>query len=694
MPRYLIVVAALAAVVALADSCRAAAPGDAAMPKPAAVFYVAPDGNDSWSGTSASPNAGRTDGPFATPARAQAAVRQLKAAGPLKGNVHVQFRGGTYFLAEPLVFTPDDSGVAAGPAWVIWEAYPGETPVFSGGRRITGFKPGEGGRWTADVPDVKAGQWKFRQLFVNNERRPRTRLPKEGYFRVVGVPGMDLAKVKYDTPSDRFEFKGGDLRGTWKNLADIEVVVLHFWVDTHLRVARVNDETRLVEFDNRARRKFTDDYTKEGARYFVENVAEALDTPGQWYVDRPAGVLHYLSKPGEDMAKAEVIAGRTPQLMRVEGDPKAGKFVEFLAFKGLAFRHAEFNLAPADAGDLQAASTVPAAILLRGARNVSFDGCRVTHSGTYGMELAEGCTKVGILGCELAFLGGGGIRMSGGGASSPQELRTGQNIITDTHIHDCGQIWASAVGILSQNSAGNLIAHNHIHDLYYTGISVGWVWGYGPSVSRDNRIEFNHIHDIGQGVLSDMGGIYTLGVSPGTVIRGNHIHDILSHGYGGWGIYTDEGSTDILIENNVVYRTKTGGFHQHYGKENIVRNNIFAFAKVGQIQRTRQEPHLSFTFERNIVYWTEGPLLHGNWKDDQFKLDNNVYWNAAGKPVEFAGAALEAWRQRGHDAKSVIADPLFADPAKGDFTLKPGSPALKLGFQPIDVKAAGIGSKM
>ena len=252
-----------------------------------------------------------------------------------------------------------------------------------------------------------------------------------------------------------------------------------------------------------------------------------------------------------------------------------------------------------------------------------------------------------------------------------------ENVIADNDIHDLGLIYAPAVGIWVLQSGRNQILHNHVHDLFYTAISVGWTWGYGPNQSKGNLIAFNHLHGIGKNMLSDMGGIYTLGEQPGTVIQNNLIHDISSFTYGGWGIYTDEGSSNILIKDNIVYGCKSAGFHQHYGRDNIVRNNIFAFNREYQLMRTRAEPHNSFTVEDNIIYFDQGSLLGTNWTEGKFTTRDNVYYDTRGPDIRFAGKSFSEWKSSGQDRGSIIADPLFFNAGNFDFRLRPESPALK-----------------
>ena len=383
-----------------------------------------------------------------------------------------------------------------------------------------------------------------------------------------------------------------------------------------------------------------------------------------------------------------LVAPRLATLVEFRGVPKSGRFVEHLTLRGLTFSDSVWESGTHDAMEGQAANHVAGTIVATGARHVAIERCVLKNLGGYGIDLRDGCRGVRLVGNELSWIAAGGIKVTG--AAEPEPLRTGETIITDNRIHHLGRFFHSGVGILVMDAFGNTVAHNEISDLYYTGISVGWVWGYGPSVSRDNRIEFNHVYKVGQGLLSDLGGFYSLGLSPGTVVRNNIVHHVEGHDKG-WGLYTDEGSTGIVLENNLVYRTSHGGFHQHYGRENIVRNNISSRRTRRTGRASRDEPHRSFTFERNIVYYRTGELLSSVWSGgaDHITLDHNLYWNAGGSSPEFPAGNLEAWQRLGFDRHSRVADPRFADPDHDNFELKADSPARALGFQPLDLSSVG-----
>jgi len=648
-------------------------------------LHVAPDGNDAWSGRLARPNPQRSDGPLASLEGAREMIRKRKTGGELHEPVNVVIHGGRYFLSHPFILKPEDSGTRECP--ITYQAAPGEKPVFSGGLRITGWKKKSDDLWFADIPQARGRGWQFRQLFVNGRRAVLARSPNEGYFRILGkaAPLTDPATGKeIDSSKRAFRFQPGDLKN-WSDVRDGNVTVFFHWETAMLRILSVDEATNTVIFTGEMKWPF---WGRQ--RYYLENVFAALDAPGEWYLNAEEGRLYYRPRAGENMNKADVIAPLLTQLLRFEGDIERGDFVRFVRMRGLSFHHCDYLLEPEGHSDWQAAVTVPAAVEAIAARNCAIEQCEFAHLGGYAIAFGAGCKENLITQSHFYDLGAGGVKIGEPGIPQGENRASGGNEVSNNFIHDGGIIFYGAVGIWIGQSSDNVIAHNEICDLNYTAISCGWTWGYGPTKAHRNRIEYNYLHHLGRGRLCDMGAIYTLGTSPGTVIRGNHIHDVWDweEGYGAGGIYPDEGSSQILIENNLVYRTASGGLTVHYGRDNIARNNIFAFGRDAQIHLGRKDQKSSLKLERNIVYFEEGALMI---RESDLEADNNIYWNTRGEALTFPGGlSFSQWQEKGLDRHSLIADPLFVDAAHYDFRLRPESPALKLGFQPFDIRQAGL----
>lgn len=682
------------------------------------TFYVSPEGNDNWSGTVPEANPEKTDGPFQSIYRALEKVKEVRKYKKEDGHLTVKIilRGGTYSISTPLIIEPEHSGSADAPT--VIENYPNETPVISGGIEIKNWQR-EGNFLTANVPEIDGKKIKFYSLWANRKRAQPARTPNPRHpFGDYPSPEEFFTAVKFEHIPKTGE-KPAQLWLYYKEKHEIEslgsfkysyCVPFCSWIAPLLLIKSIDVENSKLELEVPENLWFGPIYTSNRP-FYLEHIFSGLDSPGEWFLDYDAGKVYYYPHPEESPENIQVVVPITEQLLLLSGKPSEGSFVKHIEIRGLTFEFADFDLTKRHGqADAQAEVSVPAVLQAFGARNCLIEKCTIRHVNNYGIWLREGSQYNIIRQCHLYDLGAGGVKIGETNSaetadvssmSTPDSNRlyqyenlgnthVGYNTVENCYIHEGGLFLRAGIGVWIGRSSYNKVSHNEISDFRYTGVSVGWCWGYDPSSAHHNLIEFNHIHNIGKGQLSDMGGIYTLGVSPGTVLRNNHIHDIVCREYGGWGLYTDEGSSFILLENNIVHHTHTGGFHQHYGRENRVENNIFAFSAKEQIIRSREEEHISFFFTQNIVYFDNGLLLGGNWNNKMWKMDRNCYWDCSGKDFLFSGKSLKEWQALGFDQNSIVEDPKFVDAMKGDFRLKEDSPVSKIKFKPIDTSEIGL----
>jgi hypothetical protein len=647
-------------------------------------IYLSPAGNDKNSGT--------IENPLATLTAARDKAREYQKSIRINGTSEIIVLEGEYFMLNPLFLTCDDGRTADAP--LIFRAEKGTKAVFIGGVEIKGFEKVNEKLWKTFIPQVAFYKWYFEQLYINNRRGTRARTPDQGFYYVRNVdetvaekitgriPEVALQKIYLDSIGASCFSSFNDM-----DYADAVVTFYHKWDNTRKHIINFNRQQSAIYTAGEGMKPWNKLDNK--SRWFVDNYKVALDSPGEWFLER-TGNLYYVPREGETLENTSFYAPLLENFITIRGDEATGKRVENIRFENLSFEVAGYQMPYTGNEAAQAAAPVDAVITLDFAQNITFTDCEVSHTGTYAFWFRRACSKCSVSRTYMNDLGAGGVKIGETIIrTDPKEIT--DNIIIDNNIiRDAGHVFPCAVGIILFNASDCRLTHNDISNLRYSGISAGWVWGYASSPSKRNTIEFNHIHHLGWGELCDMGGVYTLGASEGTTVSNNVIHHVYSFDYGGWGLYTDEGSFGIVEENNLVYTCKSSGFHQHYGKENIIRNNIFAFNIRAQLQATRVEEHRSFTFTNNIIYYDKGELLSSNWKKINILASNNCYWDTRTKDIRFSEQSFADWQKSGKDKGSVVADPLFVNAQGFDFHFRNLSVAKKIKFVPFDFSRAGV----
>ncbi len=629
-------------------------PGDIQRDK--ADFYVAPEGNDS--------NQGTKNEPFATIARARDEVRKKIATG-LTRDMLVLIRGGTYEQAATLEFGPKDSGTDK--CSITYAAWPGEKVLVSGGRNITGWKKGQGEIWTCELPEVKAGQWYFRQLFVNGQRAVRARTPNADDKTPWWAIRTSTAKKDSPLPEDGPIALSvtGPIR-EYKNPGDVELVYIDNNGGGRKRLGTIDEkqQTFTLALPHRWNsRKFTCDWNLSvpyaGKACYLENALEMLDRPGEWYLDRQTGVLSYWPRANEDMRKADVVAPAVRNtLLAVIGTLQ--RPVMNLHFEGIDVEYAEWPLpAWGYMGMFCCNVAIPkepnpghrfteAAVEYEHARSCTFVDGGIGHAGAMGLCLREGTENIIIEGNEIFDLGGGGIGagypnvaygyLNAAPPPGPDEYKGYR--IANNYVHHCGMIDYSAAGICLFSSQDSVIAHNLIHDTAYFGI--GFAGSQDPKVpfAGNNTVEYNHVHDAMK-VTVDGAAIYSTFAQHGrgVLIRGNLLHDIVPNRFNGQpmggvsGIYLDGWNDGCRYEDNVVFNASCPlNLYQH-GANVSWRDNIFLQNGAPPpefIEAAQARAGLEPAYRRRLLR-TEAPPCHycslieedasnASWSAGQFDL--------------------------------------------------------------------------
>jgi parallel beta-helix repeat protein len=715
------------------------------------TIFVAPTGNDGWSGKLPERNAAGTDGPFASLERARNAVREFKSKQAPKESITVMVRGGKYFLDRTLEFGPEDSG--SQDFQITYQAYPGEKPVLSGGRKIAGWKPYKGKILQAEVPGTKGGMWRFRQLFLDGQRQTRARYPN--FDPSSPLYGGWVAPEGEGRP-DAFNYKANTFPRHWAKPQEAEVFLLENSGLTDIQpIKSIDEKERVITLADRVKDWSGMPYmyldypfhltVGRGYHFYVENLLEELDEPGEWSLDSEEGVVYFWPPKGQ-LDKSEVVAPALSTLIDLTG-------VSYLTVSGLTFTETTTGDVMHRGGQEGYGAMLPVigrkyvgeAVHMHGAEHCRIENNVFYAVGGNGIYL-EGYNERNIIqGNEIAYAGAIGITLIGSHYEDPKLRRRFPiyNQVLDNYIHHSGVYDKYVAGIFLGLSESNVIGHNRIEYMPHHGINLGNS-AFGRNVLEYNEIRFAGLQTCDKGAINswmeDPDTHVEKGVPrSGNVIRYNLVADFesrcrmnedaqatgaggtLKGGAFGWGIYLDNYSSNSFVYGNVIVRSGLYGVLVNGGQNNFIENNIIvdgtlSAARFGGWWAPQMEGFMTGNqFSRNIVYTTHSSAntIHEHYAFSKESIadvlgesDHNVFFNTAGNDFivrEISGhhggvpngaetekdISLPEWQKMEFDTHSVFADPMFVDAQHDDYRLKPESPALKLGFQPIDMSKIG-----
>ena len=628
------------------------------------------------------------DRPLTSLAQALAEARRLRAAGAADA-ARIVVHGGTYYLPATLTLGPEDSGLTI-------EGVPGEPVVVSGGRRVTGWRPWREGILQADLSALDLPDLSFRELYYNRRLMPWARVPNfdPQHPRTGGFLQNDgLAEVDTKT---KFRYPEGSLDpGKWAH-PERAWMVFHDSLNYETQFCPV----RGIDGDQRVIEAAQGVYVlSPGNPFYLCGLLEELDAPGEWCVDPDTKTLYFRPPAGDPNAADEVIVPALTEAFVLQGRAADDQWVQGVRLAWLEVRDVRGR-----------------AVSIFGARDCTVAACELRNAEV-GVYLGDDTHACRVVGCDITQTQGDGVSVLG---SSPDHERVSDHVVDNNYIWDFGwgRIHNRCGGVYMHRCARVQVTHNHLHD--------GPRYAIGMDVGNDCEIAHNYGHHVNL-VTADSGIIEAAtALDWGLPVEaqrrrhephnwGNRVHHNLIHDSGGWGtdgtgqlvfpyytwgIYLDLDCSGWQVYDNVCYRTVLGGFMQNGGHDTVVANNVFVDGRRSQIQWNPWTGYAMFGHrcERNVfAYPGVGATLYqlNGFRDETVHFGQNLVW-AQGRPPTIDGveglparASWEAWRERGQDEGSAVADPQFLDPAAHDYRLQLTSPAFGLGFQAIDLSEVG-----
>jgi hypothetical protein len=548
-------------------------------------LFVSPDGSDRNPGTEAKP--------LATFHGARKAVRKRLRKND-DNDIVVAFSGGRYTIREPVTFGPQDSPSTN--QHVIYRAEGKESPVFTGGRRITGWQKNDDGTWSTTIDDVKNGTWTFDELFAGDRRARPARYPDDGVLRVKSIG---------DDRRTNFTFHEGDIPG-FADGHQLHLLYYHDWSISHVPIQSIdrNSHRLTTAYDvGPSADHYQMGHFSDHPRYVLTGDVDFVNNPGEWFLNESTGKLTYMPYDQHRPDRVQMVAPVATSLLEVHGTPDNP--VRNLEFRGLTFQHCSFPLPEKGYAAGQATghedrseggsgrTFVDAALTFDHATHHIVRNCTLSQLGGGGIWFRTGSDNNKLIGNDIRDTGGNGV-MIGTGGHNPDRMAT-ETLVVNNRVRRPGQRFFGAVGIWAGIVANTRILHNEVSHTPYTGISLGWQWNPDPTPARRNRVSYNHIHHVLQ-TLSDGGGIYTLGWHPDSALRGNYIHHVpeAAGRAESNGMFLDQGTKGFTIEHNVIHQLYHSPLRFHQAHQNLVRLNVL-------IRRNQNVPRIRYNNTRRSI---------------------------------------------------------------------------------------------